>query len=521
MKRNNFILILFFLISIFPSLSYADSFESLIMPGPVIKGHAKFEQKCNECHNIFDKDDQDSLCLSCHKDIRKDIEKNTGYHGKYPVISNTECNACHIEHKGRGADIVKLDKRTFQHQFTDFELKDSHNTVECSSCHLKEKKYTQASHQCNGCHKDNDIHKGKLGKKCNSCHNEKSWSDISFDHDKTDFALIGKHAKINCNSCHINNKYSDTPTKCNSCHAIDDVHEGSNGKKCSKCHNSRSWKKLKFNHNKDTDFKLTGRHKKQTCVACHPKNPYKVKIKKTCVSCHNDDDKHDNNFGGKCQTCHNTKKWKQILFDHNKDTKYRLNGKHRNTKCNDCHTSKLYKSKTPTKCMTCHKLDDVHKSKKNTDCGECHIPKSWHNDIRFDHDLTSFPLLGLHAITACNDCHQSKEYKTNKNTCIDCHKKDDSHKRKLGTDCKRCHNPNDWRVWKFNHDKETSFVLDGSHNKIHCHQCHEHPVEDNITTGQTCGVCHIDDDVHNNQFGQRCERCHNTDTFSQIEMSDI
>lgn len=491
------------------------------MPGPVIKGHEKYEQDCKSCHNIFDKSEQNTLCLDCHKDINKDMNENKGYHGRYPVISKTECHSCHIEHKGRDADVIKLDNKTFQHQFTDFELKHSHSKVECNQCHLKDKKYNQASHQCNSCHKENDVHKGKLGKQCNKCHNEKRWADISFEHDKTDFSLTGKHSKINCNSCHINNKYSDTPKKCNSCHAIDDVHKGNNGKECNKCHNTRGWKQLKFDHDKDTDFKLTGRHKNQSCVTCHKKNPYKVEIKKTCISCHIDNDKHDRNYGDKCHDCHDTKKWKNILFNHNKDTKYLLKGKHRQVRCNDCHTGNLYKQKLSNKCITCHKLDDVHKSKKGTDCGECHLTKDWRNQVRFDHDLTNFPLLGLHAITACNDCHQNKQYKIKGSGCINCHEKDDTHNRKLGTDCKRCHNPNDWKIWQFDHDKETSFVLDGSHSKIHCHDCHQEPADDEISTGQTCGICHADDDVHNNQFGQRCERCHNTDTFTQIDMSDI
>ena len=521
MKRS--FLLFFYLCCLFNigTHVYADSFESLIMPGPVIKGHAKFEQECEKCHNVFDKKDQNKLCLSCHKDVRKDINDNEGYHGKYKIIKKTECYSCHIEHKGRSADIVKLDNKTFQHDLTDFKLKHAHKNVKCSSCHLKEKKHREAKHQCSNCHKDNDTHKGELGNKCNSCHNEKSWSDISFDHDKTDFSLTGKHAKTSCNSCHINNKYEKTPKKCNTCHAIDDVHKGKNGKNCKKCHNSRNWKSLKFDHDKDTKFKLTGRHKNQNCKSCHLKNPYKVKIKKDCISCHLADDKHKNNYGKNCQHCHSTKKWSKITFNHKRDTKYVLTGKHKSVKCNSCHTGIISKQKLSTKCYSCHKLDDVHKSKTESNCNKCHSTQSWHLKIQFDHDLTLFPLLGLHAITACNDCHQNQQYANTSKDCASCHKKDDVHKQKLGTACEQCHTPNDWKVWQFDHEKETTFILDGAHEKIHCHSCHQEPAKNGIETGQTCGSCHNDDDVHNNQFGQRCEQCHNTSNFNHVDMTDL
>lgn len=516
MKRTFIYLILIFN---FNSNLFADSFESLIMPGPVVKGHAKYEQDCKQCHNVFDKKNQNRLCLDCHKKINKDINKNQGYHGKHTVIKKTKCYSCHIEHKGRAADIVKLDEKTFQHRLTDFELKDSHKKVQCSSCHVKNKKYREASHQCHSCHKENDVHKGKLGKQCSNCHNEKSWSDISFDHDKTDFGLTGRHVKISCNSCHINNKYEKTPTSCNSCHAIDDVHKGKNGTQCKKCHNSRSWKKLKFDHNKDTQFKLTGRHKNQTCIACHPKNPYKVKVKKTCVSCHQAVDKHNKNYGTKCNTCHNTKKWSQITFNHKRDTKYALTGKHKSVQCTSCHTEAIDQQNLSDRCYSCHQLDDVHKNKTETNCNKCHTTKNWHENIRFDHDLTSFPLLGLHAITACNDCHINQQYTNTKKSCYACHKSDDTHKLRLGSDCQRCHTPNDWKLWQFDHNKDTSFALDGSHQKIHCYSCHQQAVDSQVEIGQTCGDCHSADDVHNNQFGQRCEQCHNTSNFNHVDMT--
>src|SRR5512147_2667503 len=79
----------------------ADSGKSLLMPGQVIGGHAKYESECKNCHKSFDKAAQSGLCKDCHKDIDKDIAERQGYHGL--MQEEKECKACHTEHKGRDA----------------------------------------------------------------------------------------------------------------------------------------------------------------------------------------------------------------------------------------------------------------------------------------------------------------------------------------------------------------------------------------------------------------------------------
>lgn len=494
----------------------AETFEKLIMPGEVIQGHAKYENQCEKCHQILDKGGQTGLCLDCHEDIAKDINSEKGFHGKSKGLKQAQCKSCHIEHKGREADIVKLDERTFAHQFTDFPLKGAHQTVGCDRCHAQDKKHREAPAQCHVCHKQNP-HDGKLGENCQQCHSQKSWLEMSFDHDKTKFKLTGKHKDAACNTCHINNKYKDTPKTCFSCHSVDDVHRGNNGKECAKCHNTNGWKKLAFDHDKDTKFKLLGRHKQIKCVACHPKDPYKHKIESDCISCHKADDKHHGEYGEKCQSCHANDKWGTIIFNHDRDTKYRLTGKHAKASCNSCHGSNL-KNKVPTECVKCHKFDDVHKGSTSQRCETCHLTENWKANVVFDHDLSNFPLLGLHAITACDDCHLTKHYKNTSHKCNDCHAKDDVHKLRLGPNCAGCHNPNAWGIWQFDHNRSTRFKLDGAHKRIHCYDCHQQPAEDGIKLGMTCGYCHTSDDPHSNQFGQMCQQCHDTHSFKNIHI---
>ena len=89
--------------------------ETLVMPDKVVASHAKFESECSACHVAFSRDRQNSLCVDCHQDINNDQMAATGFHGRNPEAKNSECVACHTEHKGRAADIVALNTDTFDH----------------------------------------------------------------------------------------------------------------------------------------------------------------------------------------------------------------------------------------------------------------------------------------------------------------------------------------------------------------------------------------------------------------------
>jgi len=508
------------LLLLLPGISSADKFETLLMPGKLIQGHAKYETHCNKCHTTFAKHSQTKKCIACHKKIRKDIKTRNGFHGKTSKIKHQQCRQCHTDHIGRKADIIKLDKATFDHQFTNFLLRGAHKSVRCEQCHKASKPYRNTPQQCHRCHKDDSPHSKKLGHKyltkCQTCHQEKAWTVIKFNHKKTKFHLTGKHKKVDCTTCHPDDRYIKTPRACVSCHRLDDVHRGNNGKKCYKCHSTRGWEKLKFDHSKDTKFPLTGRHKRLVCGDCHKKDPYKVKIKKDCVTCHKQDDTHHGTFNNKCNKCHRTSNWKKLKFSHNRDTKYTLRGKHKTASCVSCHKGILYKSKTPTKCIRCHQVDDVHRGQQGKQCQKCHSENGWTKKVRFDHDLSRLPLIGLHATTPCEECHLTNTYKTAKIACFSFHEQDDVHEQKLGQNCNACHNPNGWKLWQFNHNKQTQFKITGKHKKVYCESCHIKSVKRIESTPRTCIACHSGDDIHNGQFGKRCDRCHTTQSFNDL-----
>ncbi len=492
------------------------------MPGPVIEGHKKYEQTCNKCHSVFSKSEKDKLCADCHKNIARDVAGKRGYHGR--LKKQAKCVHCHTEHKGRDADIVKLNQAIFDHRQTDFVLKGAHAGAACDKCHEKKKKYHDVTSKCQICHKKINPHViAKLKQRdrpldCVACHNAIRWEEIQFDHDKTHFRLNGKHEPVKCINCHPKDQYQNTPVDCYACHRYDDVHKRDKGRACQKCHNAHGWKNLRFNHDKETKFPIKGRHKKLQCVGCHKEDPYKVKIKKECISCHKVDDRHNGRFAEKCNKCHKEDGWDEILFDHGKDTKFKLYGRHKKVVCEDCHSRNAYDHKTSMDCYSCHKKDDVHKKQQGENCNKCHNESGWQKKVIFDHDITRFPLLGLHSALACEECHLNNKYKDADKECASCHKKDDVHKGRLGLQCRACHNSNDWRVWRFDHDKQTEFKLDGKHKKLHCYDCHKKAVVNMKNQLSECNDCHSADDVHNGQFGRNCSRCHSTKTFKNARI---
>jgi len=493
------------------------------------------DTKGDDCHRPQKKfRDAPGDCNSCH---RKD-DQEKGHKGEL----GTDCAKCHNEKNWK--EVARFD-----HEKTKFPLLGSkHADVKCADCHL-DKKYKDAPKDCNSCHKKVDQekgHKGRYGVKCETCHNDRSWKEIRFNHDKdTKYPLHGKHHDAKCDKCHATDKplYGQhLSSKCVACHRKDDDekgHKGSLGDKCESCHNEKTWKTTNFDHDKDTKYPLRDKHKDAKCEACHKGGvsgkAAMEKLPQTCIGCHRKDDDekaHKGRYGEKCETCHNEKDWKKSPFDHDKDTKYALKGKHRETKCDDCHLASLgdiYKHKLDTRCLACHRKieqDKGHKGQLGEKCEDCHDEKQW-KGVKFDHNKSKFPLTGAHIKTECMKCHMTSVFRDAKSDCYACHKEPsagkekqtgDVHKGALGTKCEACHNSRDWKSWDFNHGK-TSFKLDGKHVEAKCKDCHQKPVErvgGKPTPARPCYSCHVEDDVHDGGFGVQCERCHSSKDFRTI-----
>jgi len=568
----------------------AQGIESIMAPGKLIQGHAKYEDDCKQCHVKLDRKAQDGLCMACHKDVGADVNGKKGYHGRLetPIV----CRTCHTDHKGRDIHNAEFDHAKFDHTKTDYLLKGKHEKVDCAKCHVAGKKWREAPQDCIGCHKKDDKHKGTLGNKCADCHTEADWKQAKFDHDTTKFPLTGKHVDVKCVDCHKDNVYKDTPKNCYACHRkIDDQkgHKGLYGEKCDTCHGTKAWKPANFNHDTDTKYVLRGKHHNVACKDCHTGNLYTEKLHQECNACHKKDDKHKESLGTRCESCHVEKSWKEVgRFDHEK-TDFPLLGKHAKVECKECHKSQMFKEaakdcyschqkddkhkgnlgklcadchretewkstdrlfnhdktkfqlrnahaapkvkcdachkdlqsmrNTVLTCIGCHKKDDKHEAQLGDKCESCHNDKAW-KGTNFDHARSRFPLTGRHVIVECKKCHETLRYKDAARDCYSCHKKDDKHKQVFGVRCENCHNTRSWPIWSFDHDTRTKYRLEGGHVKVACDACHKAVApsgKDAAPLGSTCITCHRAKDVHNGSYGPRCEVCHQVASWKKYK----
>jgi nitrate/TMAO reductase-like tetraheme cytochrome c subunit len=495
-----FAVFLFFITPVFAQIS----------PGDLTTAHAKYEglSNCTKCH-VLGKQVQVSKCLDCHTEIKKLIDENRGYHSSREV-KGKDCWDCHSEHHGRNFRIVNFDKDKFDHEKAGFRLTGKHSEIECFDCHkplfiqipeaaLRKNTLLGLSETCKSCHED--IHKGRLGDQCGSCHNTTSFNKVdNFDHSKTEYKLTGAHEKVSCTKCHpqeiINSKQVTKLTgipfsSCESCHK--DVHQGKFGKDCQSCHLTTNFRILNqkiFDHNK-TNFPLIGKHKTVKCSKCHGENLNSKPRHQNCTDCHSDYHNGEFTTGAAlkdCSVCHTEKGFKPSTFtidEHNK-IDFKLSGAHLAVPCRSCHfkTDKWHFKNIGLKCIDCHK--NVHGSEitvkfmKNNNCEGCHIIDNW-NTIHFDHSLTTFSLEGKHKDVSCGECHYKEEYTGKKifrfvslsSKCESCHK--DVHYGQFNengnSSCGRCHAFNNWKPDKFDHNR-TRFSLEGAHQNLDCSKCH-------------------------------------------------
>jgi len=331
-----------------------------------------------------------TTCLACH-------EPDDPHARQFP---NQPCEDCHGE--STWDEVVGFD-----HNKTRYRLTDLHRDVTCEECHKpirrgRGKPYVQyvdmAFASCMDCHEDN--HEGDMGEECTDCHNTRGWDQINrttfeerFDHETTEFPLKGAHADAECSTCHgprptrndtlYISFVAETEQKvylppvaedCVSCHR--DSHRGEfesapGGIVCESCHNETEWEPAEYGierHNRDTEFALTGAHVATPCFACHEvaEGDQQVAVwhfdTDDCVSCHESDDPHQSQFPDTaCEDCHDDESFTVAVFDHD-DTRYPLDGEHRDVPCADCHPEETSPEGTSF----------VRYAPLGMDCGDCH-----------------------------------------------------------------------------------------------------------------------------------------------------
>jgi len=440
---------------------------------------------CSQCHlgstKVSDLQVTPQACFACHL---KD-DPHAGNLGQ-------ECDTCHT--------TVGWKPAKYDHNLADFKLVGSHVEVACGGCHT-DTLFVGTPTECFACHQQDDLHDGRFGAKCETCHNPSSWKDWTFDHTLAAFQLTGKHINVGCESCHTSG-YRGTPMDCFSCHQKDDQHNGQFGRNCSECHNTGGWQNVNFDHSR-TGFALSGQHASVTCQTCHMNGVYRG-TPTTCYACHANKDAHGGQFGKDCAACHVPSGWKNVTFDHN-STAFKLNGRHQNVSCTVCHANGVFKG-TPMNCYACHANKDAHGGQFGTDCGACHSTNGW-GGATFNHNNTDFPLTGRHNNLSCASCHAKGVYRGTPKNCYACHAARDAHGGQFGTDCGACHTTSGWGGATFNHNN-TGFPLTGRHNNLSCASCHANGVYQG--TPANCYACHANNDNHGGRFGTDCGACHTT-----------
>ena len=482
--KNCFTYGLFFLM-ILSSLSLYGQ----ISPGKLTNAHAHLEglANCTQCHDLGNQV-PNQKCLDCHNEIDRLISANRGFHSSADV-AKMECIDCHSEHHGRKFEMVRFDEESFDHVLTGYTLEGQHAVIDCKACHKpdniidaelrkRENTFLGLETSCLDCH--DDFHQQTLDNDCLKCHNYDSFDPASkFNHSNAAFDLRGAHSSVDCKECHpisIKNgrefqQFSDIPFgRCTDCH--NDPHNGNLIASCTQCHNETSFSNFigqnRFNHN-TTNFELRGSHSSINCFECHSQGVNAASVFQDLLNIQE------------------------------------------------------------SNCLECH--DDVHEGKFGTDCNRCHTEESFYalKDMSlFDHNVTDYPLEGMHTSVDCKECHKDRYTESiDFSYCKNCH--EDYHKGEFTdsnreADCIDCHSLEEhftYTTYGFDEHNASVFPLEGAHMATPCFACHvdeDHWTFRNI--GQSCIDCH--DDIHSEVIDQKyypnkdCTVCHDSDNWQAV-----
>ena len=317
------------------------------------------------------------------------------------------------------------------------------------------------------------------------------------------------------------------------------------GLECGDCHTPKSWKPdpatVKFDHNRQTGFKLVGRHRDVACRSCHLSVKFDEATLKgaDCATCHAD--VHRGAYAERCASCHTTVSFADVpgLQIHARTT-FPLTGAHAQITCRTCHVDDRGGAFAPVdpQCISCHRADYERASPVNhvaanypTDCTRCHITVAWPAHVSFDHVSLSngFRLLGAHARVRCTSCHAAADmtplfHPANDQDCVTCHQPDYDRAHpgnSFPTVCANCHTVEAWGGATFDHAQVANgFRLQGAHASLACSQCHAadmtplfHPTND-----QDCISCHQPDyqaapNHVARSYSQTCLQCHTQTTW--------
>ena len=269
-------------------------------------------------------------CVACHADPHGGQLTARPDHGA--------CESCHA--------VASFKPSTFgakEHATLKLALSGRHAAIACAACHGAARAglapplgaanagkagfvFALGETECVTCHQD--PHRGRFAAGgararkdgCVACHALAAFRPSTFDvaaHAGSGFALDGAHRATPCLACHASLKVAppastlllaaagaralpldDAPATCEGCHQ--DPHGGQFATRkdkgaCASCHGVETFTPAsRFDHGRDTAFKLDGAHARAACAACHRRTrdsdgATRVHYRPTpvaCESCH-------------------------------------------------------------------------------------------------------------------------------------------------------------------------------------------------------------------------------------------
>lgn len=530
-------------------------------------------QACQNCHksphqgHLFD----DRDCRTCHSSEFRTLKQHrfdharqtrfalTGAHNKARCYDchtkrqgarkpKRDCETCHAEDNKHGNRFQQFgsppkcdvchptsnvwEPNVFNHtERTRFELTGKHAQIGCRKCHRGKdaadfERFDPKTVGCMGCHEHANVHDGEFkDKQCLGCHKMAGVRELTqesaeiYHGPNSRFPLVQAHAGVECEKCHLNGVYSNTPIECGvRCHE-DRLHKGTLGDYCRRCHSGGQWETVGFDHTEDTKWPLQGLHQVvPECASCHPARQY-ADTPTTCSAqgCHAKDDVHEGKLGNTCDKCH--RETGENFFNHNTMAGFELDGAHLQTRCTECHPSITFKPR-PTNCFGCHPEPEVHKGQYGTMCESCHSTQTW-KDVEDLHDVGDFALKGSHDNLPCERCHKdNRPLGGSGNLCINCHRQDDIHSNSLSPRCGECHTQWSFAPARFDH-ATVGCLLTGIHRTLPCADCHQAGNFGGLSA--QCVACHRDTaqnairgnisaDLHNG--ATQCSGCHNPNSWT-------
>ncbi|MCU0619923.1 MAG: hypothetical protein MUC69_00290 [Gemmatimonadales bacterium] len=470
-------------------------------------------------------------CLTCHAKVHQ---------FRRPAL-NRDCGLCHSADRVN-RQLAAPDVPRFDHsQVARVPLLGRHQRTPCLKCHAHGRMSgREPPRGCVDCHRN--PHGPVVAKRsCESCHPlDRPFKPARFRHDDTGYPLRARHARVSCGKCH--RSASKPPRDCGGCHGK--PHKNRFAElRCAQCHRVGGERKPHFDHERLARYPLRGAHRHASCAACHkgghrPERYLRLTnvAQQGCTGCHRHARAHDLQFRNRaCGECHLEGGTRSTPFDHTRETRFRLAGRHlplnQPRGCIRCHPGKVYRT-GKLSCADCHK--DVHRGRLGRDCARCHPLDAPFGQPVFDHTgSTRFPLVGRHRQVKCASCHPNRTFRLGQFSCATCHARTDPHRGRLGSDCGKCHRPEKGAP-RFRHATMTKFPLEGAHARVACGHCHQPPPATgppkvgwtkgkpppprDLTfpvMGTRCAQCHHD--KHDGLYGPECQSCHSQRSFKEVD----